>query len=499
MEKSDRHCLITGKAGTGKSTLLLLFREQTKKRVAVLSPTGVAAVNIAGQTIHSFFGFRPDITVEKAVQSAKKVIKQKREELYQELSALVVDEISMVRADLFHCMDVFLRTVRKKKSVPFGGVQMILFGDLYQLPPVMRSQEREIFASMYPGIYFFDAPVLREMKLEMVELEKVYRQKDGEFIRLLNAVRNNTVTPEDLALFNRRCIPDFSAHGSVYVTLTTTNDMARQINDRELASLRGRSRIYRSEVSGHFDRSSFPTDETLELKTGAQVMLLNNDSEGRWINGTMGKVTALERDFVSVQLEDGSKWEVGPYKWDLYHYEFDAKTGSLNTVTAGSFTQIPLRLAWAVTIHKSQGKTFDHVVVDMGRGAFATGQTYVALSRCRTLEGLVLRQPLKNSHVRVDYRIMKFMTGHQYAVSETAMPLEAKFSFLEEAIRAKASLEMVYLKREDEKTRRRIRPLEVGEMEYSGKTFPGLRAFCEERHEERTFRVDRILEMKRVT
>ena len=497
MEQPETHCLITGRAGTGKSTLLEYFRAQTKIQVAVLAPTGVAAVNIRGQTIHSFFRFRPNVTVESAAKTANRLRKRNKEEgVYEKLDAILIDEISMVRADLLDCVDVFLRTARHKKNIPFGGVKMIFIGDLYQLPPVVRSTERKIFTEHYASVYFFDAHVYSQINMTMVELEKVYRQKDKEFIRLLNAVRNNSLTAEDVHLFNRRCQPHFDPKDELVVTLTATNDQARQINAAKLASLKTKLRRYCGEVSGDFSGETLPTDETLELKEGSQVMLLNNDPFGRWVNGTMAAVTRLKQESVVVRLESGGEEEIEPFTWNLFRYGYDSKKRALITSSVGSFTQYPLRLAWAVTIHKSQGKTFDRAIVDVGRGTFATGQMYVALSRCRTLEGMILKTKLLPRHVLVDYRIIKFLTGHQYDVSEKKMPLEKKIAAIEEAIEMSGALEIVYLKARDEKSKRVIRPMEVGDMEYNGKIFLGIKAFCESRKEERVFRVDRILELK---
>ena len=511
MEAPEGHCLITGRAGTGKSTLLDYFRNHTATKVAVLAPTGVAAVNIRGQTIHSFFRFRPDITLETAVKTANRLRKRGKTDVYENLDAVLIDEISMVRADLFDCIDIFLRTARRKRKIPFGGVKMILIGDLYQLPPVVRSAERKIFAEHYPGIYFFDSKVFREIgdrhgplglamtqQIEMIELEKVYRQKDEEFIRLLNAVRNRSFTDEDVALFNRRLQPGFNPKEELYVTLTAVNDQARQINGQKLAELKTKSRHYPGAVRGTFGKESLPTDEVLELKEGAQVMLLNNDPLGRWVNGTMAMITHLKPDEIRVQLETGGEEEITPFTWNLFQYDYDAKKKTLVTETTGSFTQYPLRLAWAITIHKSQGKTFDRVIVDVGRGTFAAGQMYVALSRCRTLEGMILKTKLLKRHIFVDYRIMQFLTKFQYDVSENKIPLKNKISLIEDVIDVGGALEIVYLKAQDEKSKRVIRPMEIGDMEYNGKTFLGLRAFCETRKKERYFRVDRILELKPV-
>ncbi len=500
LEHTASHCFITGKAGTGKSTLLQYFRDTTKKQVAVLAPTGVAAVNIRGQTIHSFFRFKPDITPERAGKLATTIRKREPKSLYTQLHTIVLDEISMVRADLFECIDLFLRVVRGNNIRAFGGVQLVLIGDLYQLPPVVRSDERELFHTIYPGPYFFNAPIYAQLNVETIELEKIYRQKDEHFIRLLNAVRNNTITPPDIDAFNVRYEPDFEPHGHAanYITLTAMNEPAQRLNAQRLAQLDGKMFTLRGETAGDFKPEALPTDVELKLKIGAQVMLLNNDPQGRWVNGTIGTIEKIlpREDIVVCTLPNGESVEVQPFMWELFHYELDAKKNHLTTETIGTFTQLPLKLAWAVTIHKSQGKTFDHVIIDVGRGTFATGQMYVALSRARTLEGIVLRQRLRAQHVRVDYRIVKFLTGEQYARSETACPLPEKMRVIATAIAEQQALAITYLKASDVRSERVIEPREMGEMEFQGKPFFGLRGFCRDRHDERVFRVDRILELK---
>ncbi len=513
MEKTNKNLLITGRAGTGKSTLLDYFVKHTKKSVAVLAPTGVAAVNVGGQTIHSFFGFKPDITLDK--------VKKKYDELYKEIDAIVIDEISMVRADLFDCVSKFLCLNGKNLKKPFGGVQMIFIGDLYQLPPVVTGKEKEVFRTYYKSPYFFDAQSFAPENVEFMELEKIYRQKEQKFIDLLNAIRNKSVTEQDMAEINKRCFPSFQPPaGKLFINLTTTNALSDSINAEELEKLPGKSHLFTGRIKGNFERSHLPTEENLQLKEGAQVMLLNND--GRWINGTMGKIISIgkvprnegkagggagkesqwkiqgdkEKDSIQVQLETGDTVGVGRHKWDLLQIKYNPATKSLISESMGSFTQFPLRLAWAVTIHKGQGKTFEKVIIDIGKGTFTHGQAYVALSRCTSLEGMILRKPLEKKHIWMDWRIVKFLTHCQYRHSEKSLSLLEKIALIQEAIKSGSQLSITYLKANDIKSKRLITPRKVGAMDYLGKTYTGVEAYCHMRKDERVFRVDRILEMK---
>jgi ATP-dependent DNA helicase PIF1 len=526
MEGTSHHVFITGKAGTGKSTLLELWRGQTLKRIAVLAPTGVAALNVRGQTIHSFFGFKPDVTPEAVRKLSKgRGAAADRVALYRNLDAIVIDEVSMVRADLMDCVERFLRLNGPRPKEQFGGLQMIFIGDLYQLPPVVTGQERGLFApdppslrrgfgrsaeppaalaaARYESPYFFSARIFAEpgFAMDFIELEKVYRQSDAAFISLLNAIRNRSVDDIQIDHLNSRYDPEFTPpDDEFYIMLTSTNDLAAARNREKLASLPGRGRRYEGLIDGEFDRRSLPTEEALELKAGAQVMLLVNDRKGRYVNGTIGRVTAIRKvpdsdDIVTVELPDGDDVDLSPATWELYRFQYDAEADRIESESVGSFTQYPLRLAWAVTIHKSQGKTFDRVVLDIGRGAFAHGQVYVALSRCTTFQGLVLRTPIRRSHIWMDWRIVRFLTRFQYKKAEEALPVAEKRAILQEAISEGRELEIVYLKPDDTKSRRRISPESVETMEYHGKMFEGLRAFCHKRGASRTFRLDRILEI----
>ncbi len=497
MEDGRRNVFITGKAGTGKSTLLKYFRQTTKNRIAVLAPTGVAAVNIQGQTLHSFFGFKPDITLGKIKKSAYIDY-----ELYNALDAIVIDEISMVRADLLDCVDKFLRLVLAKNK-PFGGLQMIFIGDLYQLPPVVTGKERELFRSHYKSQYFFDSAAFNGIEMEFIELEKIYRQKDEEFIRILNAVRNNTVTDKEVCAINRRLAPDFRpGKNRFYITLTTTNVLADEVNEKELSNISAKEFHYTGKIKGNFDRSSLPTETDLKVKVGAQIMLLNNDPNGRWINGSVGKIIDIRRngkkDTILAELRDGRTVDVEPYTWKMFNMVYNKDTKTIDSETTGSFTQYPIRLAWAVTIHKSQGKTFDNVIIDLGKGTFSHGQVYVALSRCTSMDGIVLKKPLSKKHIFMDWKIVKFLTSYQYSISEKKLSISDKVKIIEDAIKNKTRLSIVYLKSNDEKSKRIVQPKTVGKMQYNGKEFVGVEAYCFSRKDDRVFRVDRILEMKGV-
>lgn len=404
-EITSKSVFISGKAGTGKSTLLQYFTDKSTKEIAVLAPTGVSALNVSGETIHSFFGFQPNVNVEDA---RKKAFRQTKNELYTKLDSLVIDEISMVRADLLDCVDVFLKVARQNFCQPFGGVQMIFFGDLFQLPPVLNKQDQVYFSKYYQSPYFFDAKIFTESGFEMgyLELQKIYRQEDSEFIRLLNSIRTKQVNSSDLEMLNSRFF-SFEDQGCIY--LTTTNAKASEINDTKISVLNGEARLYECDITGDFEKGRLPTEKSLELKVGAQVMFVNNDSAERWINGTIGKIVDLFEDEVHVELADGEKVIVEPNTWDLYQYYFDKEKECLAQEVVGTFTQIPLKLAWAITIHKSQGKTFDKVIIDLGWGSFAHGQTYVALSRCTSLDGIFLKRPVKFSDIKMDARVFDFV------------------------------------------------------------------------------------------
>ncbi|MCF7812552.1 AAA family ATPase [Candidatus Gracilibacteria bacterium] len=421
VEEGKQNVFITGKAGTGKSTLLEHLRLHSKRKMVVLAPTGVAAINVNGDTIHSFFGLKPGFELDEA---REKRVNEKKAKRYQSLKTILIDEISMVRADLLDAIDIFLKKVRDNFE-PFGGVQMVFFGDLYQLPPVMTSADKDKFLSEYDSPYFFDAKVFQgahdllseKFHLEFIELDEIYRQTDMDFIDVLNSVRNNCVTDDHLSMLNARHDGDFiPSEDDNYIHLVTTNADASAINTHKLRQLESREVTFHSTTTGKIARNLRPNEEEITLCVGAQIMFIYNDPERRWVNGTIGKVVdicegyneEIEEDetFLIIEKTDGARVEVRPYKWEISRYVFDG--GEFKREQIGSFTQIPLKLAWAITIHKSQGKTFEKVIIDLGRGSFAHGQTYVALSRCTSLEGIVLRRPFRRSDVIMDRRVEGF-------------------------------------------------------------------------------------------
>ncbi len=520
MEKTRQHIFLTGRAGTGKSTLLQHFRLHTKKKIAVLAPTGVAAVNVSGVTIHSFFRFKPDITVQKVER-----LPPEDTSLYRNLDTIVIDEISMVRADLLDCVDIFLRLNGPDKRQPFGGVQMIFIGDLHQLPPVVTADEESIFASHYESPYFFSAHVFsgqgkqgelfqtqEPFQLELVELEKIYRQKDAAFISVLNAVRDNTATAKDMTLLNSRCVEYGRVTDSeLTIFLMTTNAMAAERNAIELAKLPDKEHSFTGTVSGAFEARAFPTDMTLTLKMGAQIMMLTNDPEGRWINGTTGTVREIKEDtetgvdLVKIELATGRMVTVGPHTWDMFQFTYDRSSQMILSETVGSFIQYPFKLAWAITIHKAQGKTFDRVVLDIGRGTFSPGQLYVALSRCTSLEGLTLTRPIERRHIWNDARVGAFVRGlekkpagevSREVVVEPTEPTRDIVGTIEAAIEAGEQVTIMYSKTGGTPTRRQVIPHRVGDMDFMGNRYVGLEAYCLQQRAERVFRLDRIVEIE---
>jgi len=413
LEKTRDSMFITGRAGTGKSTLLQLFRNTTRKRVAVLAPTGIAALNVKGQTIHSFFGFPPKMI------NRRDITKRKNSRMYRNVDMIIIDEISMVRADMMDNMDTFLR-VNRNINEPFGGVQMVFFGDLFQLPPVVATDfEREIFTNRYKSPYFFSSIIVnRGLELHLVELNTVYRQDERRFINLLDAIRLAHVDYEVLEDLNTRHVP-LPEDQEYFITLTSRNNIADQINQLEINKLTTEPFSYAANITGSFNSRLFPSDPVLQLKEGAQVMFVKNDPQKRFVNGSIGRVKQLSAESIIVTVPDehGSEqtFELEKLEWEILKYKPDsANPQTITTEIAGTFKQFPIKLAWAITIHKSQGKTFDRVIIDMGSGAFEYGQTYVALSRCRKMGGIYLKRPITPRDIMVDNRVSEWYEWKRY-------------------------------------------------------------------------------------
>lgn len=415
---TDENVFLTGKAGTGKTTFLHSLRETTMKQMAVVAPTGVAAINAGGTTIHSFFQLplSPFLPTEWGRKEliAKQRMHTNRRKVLRELELLVIDEVSMVRADVLDALDTVLRHVRYRHNEPFGGVQVIFIGDMYQLSPVVQPAEWQLLSPHYEGVFFFNSQVFREKPFVHIEFSKVFRQKDEDFITLLNEVRDNKLSPAGRTALESRYLPAFvPPKEENYIILTTHNYKADRINNEELALLDGKSRVFKAKTSGDFPERSYPAEFDLELKKGAKVMFVKNDNEipRRFYNGKIGTVTSWDDERIYVYSpEEDEEIEVSPMIWENIQYKADEKTLEVKESVLGTFTQFPLRLAWAITIHKSQGLTFEKAIIDAG-DAFAAGQVYVALSRCRTLEGLVLNSRITDSAILNDDEILRFSSN----------------------------------------------------------------------------------------
>lgn len=414
LSNTSANVFLTGKAGTGKTTFLQRLKTECPKRMIVVAPTGVAAINAGGVTIHSFFQLSLDPFVPGyVVQESKKFqFAKAKQNVIRTLDLLVIDEISMVRADVLDAIDDKLRTIRRNPA-PFGGVQLLMIGDMQQLPPVTTEQELELLSRYYPSLFFFHSKALSRIEYCSVELKKVYRQTDSAFVSLLNSVREGCVTDDVLNTLNQRYQPDFCpSDNEHYIRLTTHKHQANSFNQSKLDSLPGAVSVYKATVTGNFPSTSYPTDDELRLKVGAQVMFVKNDTspDKMYYNGKIGVVKTMSLSDVSIYLPDDDKIiTVGQQKWTVNKYETDEETKEIKTVEDGAFLQLPLRLAWTITIHKSQGLTFDKVIVEAAN-SFAHGQVYVALSRCRSLEGLVLSSPLSRSSMFVENEIRKFVS-----------------------------------------------------------------------------------------
>lgn len=389
---------ITGRAGTGKTTLMREFLRRAGNRAAVLAPTGVAAMQAGGQTIHSFFHFPPRLI------EARDIRKVRHRRAVQALETLVIDEISMVRSDMMWAIDQSLR-LNRERNEPFGGVQVILVGDLAQLPPVIQGAEAEYLELSHCGPFFFHPPCFRDAGFSLIELEQVFRQTDEYFINILNAVRDGEIGSDEASELNERVTGRSGLEASLsHVVLTATNEAAFRINQARIQGLQTPSREFEAKLEGQFDARLFPVEDPLVLKIGARVMLTRNDPQGRWVNGTLGEIEGFDEKAVRVRIGE-NVYAVEPAKWERNAYEFDPQAQALKQSTKGAFTQYPLRLAWAMTIHKAQGLTLDAVYLDLARRLFAHGQAYVALSRARSLEGLELSRPLTPGDIIGDQRI----------------------------------------------------------------------------------------------
>ena len=404
LENSNQNIFLTGRAGTGKSTLLKYFRATTKKNVAVVAPTGIAAINVQGQTLHSFFKFRPGITLDQVV---KKYPNQTK--IYKNLDTLVIDEISMVRADLFDCVEKFLRLNGPNKHKPFGGVQIIGIGDPFQLPPVLRKEEEDAFFRIYRNRHFFCAKAFIDASFRIFELQTVHRQNDKQFIEILDSFRVGKPSPDQLNIINQRLI-EYESPETLAITIVPTNRMSQEINFHHLQRLPTKHKAYEGEVLGVFNEENLPTAKKLFLKEGAQVVVLQNDPKGRWVNGDLGKIISMGDEGVRVFFEDGTYEDITQSTWEMYEFIFDEEEQKIVPEPIGAFKQLPLKLAWAMTIHKAQGQTYDQVIVDFGSGTFEAGQAYVALSRCKTLQGLHLKTPLISRHFITDPLVTQFMS-----------------------------------------------------------------------------------------
>lgn len=417
-----RSLFLTGKAGTGKSTFLRYVAENTKKKHVILAPTGIAAINVGGATLHSFFRlpFHPLLPNDtrydrRHIRETLKYTSAQRK-LLREIELIIIDEISMVRADIIDFIDKVLR-IYTRNYEPFGGKQLLLVGDIFQLEPVVREEDRQLLNPFYPSAYFFNARVWQQMQLVSIELRKVYRQRDDIFIALLDRIRQNKATEQDLQMLNTRVISHPSAKGAsqeknaqLTITLATRRDTVDYINEQRLAELEGDPSMFRGIIKGEFPESSLPTPMELYLKPGAQIIFIRNDKDKRWVNGTLGTVVGIDEENGIIQIvdEEAHEFDVESEVWENMRYTFNEKEQKIEEVLLGTYTQIPIRLAWAITVHKSQGLTFNQVQIDFTGGAFAGGQTYVALSRCTSLEGITINAPIRQQDIFVRSEVLQF-------------------------------------------------------------------------------------------
>lgn len=504
LKNTDENLFITGKAGTGKSTFLKHFIKSTNKKLVILAPTTIEALNVSGQTIHSFFRFPPFFINPNLIEPDFV-----RAELFKNLEMVVIDGISMVRSDLMNGIDIALRKNKNKPNEPFGGIQMVFIGDLFQLPPELSIKDSNYLTDTYGGQYFFDAPVFKTFNYQFKELTTMFRQsgEQPEFKTLLNNIRNNEVHFNDMALLNSRH-KDNVGEQENSICLTTRRSIARNINKDKLEGLPREKVTYIGELSGKYLKfknevenkleGKFPAPYKLELKKGAQIMMLKNDDEKRWVNGSIGIVEKLESDAITVNIND-SFYRIERESWNEIVYVVNKDTKEIEERTVAGFSQFPLQLSYALTIHKSHGKTFDRITVDIGTGIYVHGQVYVALSRCRTLEGITLKRPIRKNDIIVDPRVSEFYRTKyvsQSTAKKTLNPCAKSTPIIEEllkAINGNNKIKILYENFNGESSERQLSDLKLSE-DFNDYSYDKqhVKGFCLLRNEERSFKIDRI-------